>query len=383
LDANGSLIAELERAIQSGSKDRRVDALRRITDLFVADADRLSDQQIDVFDDVLGHLIKRIEGRALAELSQRLGHINNAPVEVVRRLARDDDVAIAAPVLTQSKRLSEDDLIEVAKSKPHGHLVAIASRSQITPSVTDVLLDRGDRYVFHRLAENSGASFSENGYATLVRHSERDDWLAEKIGIRLDIPIKLFRELLLRATEAVRSRLLAMAGPDTRHEIQSVLAAISDDAQHEAGIQNQRDHAAAYARVLDLKNNNQLNEAVFFEFAKGHRSAEIVAALALLCGVPMLFMDALMQGEHREAWLIPCKVARLDWSTVRVILSSSCFGRVLSSQALDAARADYLELSQTSAGRVLRFWQVRQATIKDVGGGLPSSGGKIAGALAH
>jgi hypothetical protein len=63
-----SLIAELESAIDSGSKDKRVDALRRITDLFVADADRLNDQQIDVFDDVLNHLIKRIEGRALAEL---------------------------------------------------------------------------------------------------------------------------------------------------------------------------------------------------------------------------------------------------------------------------------------------------------------------------
>ncbi|MGO9046324.1 MAG: hypothetical protein ACLQFW_05465, partial [Xanthobacteraceae bacterium] len=61
-----SLILELEEAIQSGSKDKRVDALRRITDLFVADADRLNDQQIDVFDDILGHLIKRIESKALA-----------------------------------------------------------------------------------------------------------------------------------------------------------------------------------------------------------------------------------------------------------------------------------------------------------------------------
>ena len=76
---NQSLIGELEAAIQSGSKDKRVDTLRRITDLFVADADRFNDQQIGVFDDVLGHLIKRIEGRALAELSERLAPISNAP----------------------------------------------------------------------------------------------------------------------------------------------------------------------------------------------------------------------------------------------------------------------------------------------------------------
>ena len=78
MDAGQSLLAELEDAIQSGSKDRRVDTLRRVTDLFVSDADRLNDEQIDVFDDVLGHLIKRIEGKALAELSRRLGPVNNA-----------------------------------------------------------------------------------------------------------------------------------------------------------------------------------------------------------------------------------------------------------------------------------------------------------------
>ena len=151
-----SLIAKLESAIESGSKDKRVDALRRITDLFVVDADRLNDQQIDVFDDVLSHLIKRIEGRALAELSQRLAPVNNAPLEVVRQLARDDDIAVAAPILTQSRRLSDHDLVDIANTKAQGHLLAIAARSQIAPPVTDALLNRGDHQVFHKLAENSG-----------------------------------------------------------------------------------------------------------------------------------------------------------------------------------------------------------------------------------
>ncbi len=44
MEVGQSLIAELESAIQSGSNDKRVDTLRRITDLFVADADRFNDQ---------------------------------------------------------------------------------------------------------------------------------------------------------------------------------------------------------------------------------------------------------------------------------------------------------------------------------------------------
>src|ERR1700733_8444110 len=136
-----SLIAELEDAIQSGSKDRRVDTLRRVTDLFVADADRLNDQQIEVFDDVLGHLIKRMEAKALAELSRRLGPINNAPTDIVRRLARDDNITVAEPVLTQSARLSDNDLIDIANTKTSAHLLAISARPQIGTGVTDVLLE--------------------------------------------------------------------------------------------------------------------------------------------------------------------------------------------------------------------------------------------------
>ena len=166
MDAGQSLIADLEDAIQSGSKDKRVETLRRITDLFVADADRLSDQQIDVFDDVLGHLIKRIESKALAELSRRLGPINNAPIEVVRRLARDDNITVAEPILTTSLRLSDGDLIDIASSKTQAHLLAISARQQIGASVTDVLLQRGDREVLHKLAGNSGADFSVIGFET-------------------------------------------------------------------------------------------------------------------------------------------------------------------------------------------------------------------------
>jgi uncharacterized protein (DUF2336 family) len=167
-----SLIVELEEAIESGSKDKRIDAFRRLTDLFVADADRLSDRQVEVFDDVLGHLIKSIESKALAELSRRLAPIHNAPIEVVRRLARDDDIAIAGPILTASERLSDRDLIEIACSKTQGHLLAISTRPQIGAAVTDVLLQRGEQNVFRTLAENSRRAASRRWWGT--RKATRD-----------------------------------------------------------------------------------------------------------------------------------------------------------------------------------------------------------------
>ena len=360
MEAGESLISELEDAIQSGSKDKRVDSLRRITDLFVADADRLNDQQIDVFDDVLCHLIKRIEGKALEELSRRLAPVSQAPSDVVRRLARNDDIAVAAPILTQSTRLTDSDLVEIASTKPQTHLLAISGRSQVSTTVTDVLLHRGDRDVFHKLAGNSGASFSENGFATLVKHSERDEQLAEKVGLRLDVPLRLFRELLLRATEAVRSRLMALAGPESRKQIQRVLAAIAEDAQHEAGFQNQHDYTEAQAHSLAMRAAGELNEAAIFESAKAGRYMDLVAQLALLCGSPLPLVERLLQNGSREAILVPCKAAGLQWPTVRMIMMCRSVGGVNSEHDLESARTDYFKLSQANAQRVLRFWQVRQ-----------------------
>ena len=69
--ASESLIAELELAVKE-SPESRIKTLRRVTDLFLNDADRLNDDQIKVFDDVLCLLIRRIEAKSLVELSKRL-----------------------------------------------------------------------------------------------------------------------------------------------------------------------------------------------------------------------------------------------------------------------------------------------------------------------
>ena len=101
-----SLIDDLETSIKQGNPESRVQTLRRITDLFLHDADRLNDEQISVFDDVLCLLAERIEKTVLVELGHKLAPVDMAPIRVIKRLARDEEIEVAAPVLTGSKRLS-------------------------------------------------------------------------------------------------------------------------------------------------------------------------------------------------------------------------------------------------------------------------------------
>ena len=105
-----SISDEVEAAIKAASADKRLETVRRVTDLFLHSADGYSGEQIELFGDVLERLIKTIEIRALADVSARialaemstqLASVKQAPPGVIRRLARHDEIAIARPVLTE------------------------------------------------------------------------------------------------------------------------------------------------------------------------------------------------------------------------------------------------------------------------------------------
>jgi uncharacterized protein (DUF2336 family) len=197
-----SIIDELEEAVRSGSSAKRVSTLRQVTDLFLHDAERLSEEQIKVFDGVLCHLAARVETRVKAELGARLAPLEYAPSGVVEQLAWDDEIAVAGTVLAHSSCLATGTLVEIAKAKGQDHLLAISGRTNLPEAVTDVIVDRGERKVIRRLADNASARFSDTGYKRMVAHAEADDELTEILGLRIDLPANFLRDLLQRAPRA-------------------------------------------------------------------------------------------------------------------------------------------------------------------------------------
>jgi uncharacterized protein (DUF2336 family) len=180
--------------------------------------------------------------------------------------------------------------------------------------------------------------------------------LAEKVGLRPDIPPNLFRDLLLRATEVVQQRLLASAGPETRAEIQSVLARVSGEVATKSG---PRDYTAARRVVEELHQQGKLNESQLVDFAKAGKYEEMVATLSRLCAVPIEVVDRLMSGERPDPVLILCKSAGWGWSTVKTVISARPGSKAPSNHGLDSAYSNFERLSAATAQRVMRFWQAR------------------------
>jgi uncharacterized protein (DUF2336 family) len=360
--ARPSVISELEEAIHNGSTAERVETLRRISDLFLSTHERLSTDQIALFDDVIGHLAKQMETRALAELSERLSPIENAPIGVIRSLARADEIAVAGPVLANATKLSNSDLVEIASTKGQGHLLAISGRRALGESVTDVLIKRGDVQVHRNLASSPDARFSEDGMSRLVRHAESDDILTERLGLRSDLPPKLMRQLLEKAHDLVREKLLTTASPGHRDEIRKVLSGIDSEMLDE--LPQAPDFNRARRVVDSMKANGELDELALLHFVKQSRYAETIVGLSQMCATPHEIIDKIVQSGRREALIIPCRAAGLNWTTVRATLHYVSRG-LAAPDELEQLKADYAKLSSTTAQRVLRFWCVQKAAGKD------------------
>ena len=352
------MIDELETALASGTSDQRIHTLARITDLFVIGAESYSDDQIDVFDDVLVKIAARIEAKSLTRLSSRLALLPNAPKRTVKELAFNADISVARPVLLGSERLDEADLVDNARTQSQDHLLAIAERKSLSEAITDVLVERGDRDVVRSVAGNTGARFSNAGFRRLVTRSTGDDILATTVGSRRDIPRAHYLKLIERASTSVREKLTAL-NPQAALAVKTAVAEVTGGIRSETR-EASVNYAEAKVQIEGLFRNKQLNEQAIYQSARERNFEQVVIALSLLCDVEIDVVERAMLDPGAEVALILAKYANLSWTTAKAILLLQTSERGLSAQDLDQAMSNFSRLQPETARRVLGFYRTRR-----------------------
>ncbi len=95
-------------------------------------------------------------------LAEALKDVAGAPPEVIGRLARDAEIAVAAPVLRYSPVLTDDDLLDIIGASPiPGALAAISRRPMVAWSVADAIVASDDIDAIAVLLSNESAQIRE------------------------------------------------------------------------------------------------------------------------------------------------------------------------------------------------------------------------------
>jgi uncharacterized protein (DUF2336 family) len=350
---SAALIEELNDAVVHGTVGERAQILHRITELFVAKSAAYSDDQVELFDDILVRIAAVIELQARTALANRLARDPRAPSKISHFLASDDAIDVAGPVLEQSQRLDSDTLLAAARNKSQQHLLAISRRSSLDEALTDVLVERGDKSVVLSTAGNPGARFSDRGYTTLTKRSDGDDELATCIGLRRDIPRHHLMRLLVRASHAVRQK-LETANPSMATVIQEAVSEAATMVLDKAGVAA-RDYTTARSRIESLRAAGQLGENDVAAFATAKQFEETTAALAVLCELPIEAVDRAMTQDRPDAVLIMAKAIGMSPNTMRAILRMRAGRRGISPGELEQCLATVSRLKPTMARQIIKF----------------------------
>ena len=361
-DSQGGLIDQLENALGNKDLARRAEVLRRVTDLFVLRSGSFSDDQIALFDVVMGRLIDNIESAARAQFGSRIAKLPDAPRGVVRLLASDHAIEVAGPLLTHSERLDVDTLVDTAKTRSQDHLLAISTRKVLVEAVTDVLVERGNNAVVSSTAHNAGAKFSEFGVSTLIRKARDDGDLALCVWSRPDIPRQNLVKLFVDASEAVKNQLVE-ADPRRAELIKSMVAQATDDIQTKARA-GSNDFSVASNEVRELNAAGRLNEPQLLAFADEGNFDRVVATLALMCDLPVGLVERALVQYQTEQIVVLARALDISWATTMKLLLMHAGVNGSSRQQLDVTFANFYRLQPATARTALKFYRMREKAVR-------------------
>jgi uncharacterized protein (DUF2336 family) len=358
MDARQNLIDELESTIVNTEVGQRADVLRRITDLFAAGSNGFSREQVELFDDIMCRLVEEVDTSARAMFGQRLADMGKAPRNLVRTLAFDDAIEVAGPLLSRCEQIDEATLVENARTKSQGHLLAISRRYSIGEAVTDVLVERGDQKVALSAAANPGAKFSEFGFSTLVKRSENDVDLAMRVWSRHDISRQHLLQLFAESSEAVRRKI--QTGDRRNADLVKELIAEAADRLQTKSRESSAKHAVARNQVNALQGAGKLGEASLLNFARMGKFDETALSLSMMCNLPIGVVERAIVHGSSELIVVIAKAVGLNWNTTKAILTMRGGSNGMSAHDLAQSLANFNKLRPETAERAIKFYRMRE-----------------------
>jgi len=351
-------LLELIELAKEPSSQRRRELLREVTDVFFVE--KLdSPSQTAAFDDILQKLSIKMEEAVRVELAERFATSGDAPPGLMRMLALDAP-AVARPVLERSSSLSEQDLVDVARSRGQEHLRAMSGRADLTERVTDAIISTADDDTLGVLVRNDSAVLSRASHEALVDRAAQNPELQEAVVDRTSLPADLLNEMYFMVESRLRTKILARNDDMDPEALQQALEASRKRLAAKSGaLPSDFDEAEQFVRGLLAR--NALTPAVLVKLLRAGQRTHFVLALSESTGIDFNTGRRVIDRQDLDALAILCKSADFDRSlfltfAIMLLKPKDAMGRAAEYGQL------YSDLTKETASRALRFWRVRRET---------------------
>lgn len=345
-------LTELDSLSTATTSESRRAILRRLTDLFLATSEQQSESDSAVFGEVMGKVIPNAGEDARAELSGRIAERANTPRDLALSLA-NDTIKVAQPMLEHSPVFSSQDLVAIAQAHGPEHSLAIAKRVMLDTPVTDVLVAEGNEPVLQTLADNQGATFSGQGYKTLVERADTNLDINDAISERQDLPSDLHGQVRDNVERGFNQHIDVPGGL-------SLADLASNDGPGDTGFDP---NTAKFRREVDhLHKSGNLSEDTILRFVKTRDKATTAYAISRLMGLAPRLIGCILARGSAFSIAIIVKAAGFTRSALDGLVDLFKIDGSNTAQVLSDIRMLHTAIDTQTAHKIMRFLKVRMAT---------------------
>lgn len=341
------------------SQDVRIDLARKIGQL----TPELSPGEHNRLSALAGTALRELANDALPEIrgiiAESIKDMESVPHDLVRQLARDVELVVAAPILEYSPLLTDDDLLEIINSDPvRGGLSAISRRANLPETVSDAVAATNDEDAITHLLGNQSAQIREETLDALIDQAQGHEPWHKPLATRPNLSPKAAGNIARLVSAAILREMEQSnrLSPEMARLVASkVESRLDGNAGDRGGFELDNNAAGVEAARLAYE-NGAVDEALFQRYIARNDILFIKHALALLTHTTPLTIGRILGGRNSEAMValtwrsglpmqiateLQAKVARLSPSAI--VKAGPDNGYPMSDEEMERILSEFLD----------------------------------------
>lgn len=310
--------ADVAKLLAEPSATVRADVARKLA--VEIDNPNLTANESAMAQDIVRLMSKDVEATVRQALAENLRNATKLPHDIALKLANDIET-VAMPILEHSKILTEADLIDIVRNGNAAKQEVIATRTDVSESVSDALVTTAGEKAVAKLMENTTAKISEDSLSKAVERFSESESVTENMVRRPVLPATVTERLMTVVADNMREYLV------TRHQVSPKIAAdlvLQSRERAVVGLSGKSSAEELEKLVLQMRDHDRLTpslvlralcmgDVAFFEMATAVMAKiPVVNARILIHDAGRLGLKALYERSGMPPSLLPAIRVALD-----------------------------------------------------------------------
>ncbi|MDX1922348.1 MAG: DUF2336 domain-containing protein [Alphaproteobacteria bacterium] len=354
----GEKLPEIFNLARERSEPSRVKLAGILADIFLSD-NALSDREQILINEIIDELVGNTTPQVKQMLSQRLSFSANVPHRVLLNLACDSHPEVAKPILINSARLKDEDLIFVIEARGTDHALSIAERTTISEAVVDAMVATGDVDVMAVVASNLGAKLSQRTLHVMIEAARFGKKLHEPLTNRPELTADMGKQLYWWVGAELRRSIVSRFGITAgqvdqalENSVNDLLTSMETDRNDDLAMQKVAEWFAEREAVTPRAMIQALRMGFFKLF-------DIM--LAMKTGLDVSIIDMMVSEDGGRSVSVLCKAIGVDKPSFVSIFLLSRGARpgeqIVNPKELSSALAAFDKLETATAKTLIDTWK--------------------------